>query len=210
MFKMTERAKAARIRREWECDICSHTWITVHEPDEEDETPECPMGCDSDIEQVRRPVGVKTNASRAVEVTHAMSERMGMTNMRDNLKKGDTSYVAPPPIQTAEAEAMTRAMLAGEKPELGDAMKASVQSFFGAANTGQMARPANQMQAAIQSQVPTNLDAARAMAAPAAQAARGMGKDPIALLHGPTAKQSDPLAKRNLKILSKERPKARG
>jgi hypothetical protein len=38
-------------------------------------------------------------------------EDFGMTNMHDNLREGDIAAKAPSPVQTAEAEQLTRAMM---------------------------------------------------------------------------------------------------
>jgi len=202
MFKMTERAKAAKVRREWYCDVCEHQWRTVEDEDETAE-PECPE-CEGIAEQVRRPVGVVSIQSKARDVVWDVAQKdYGATNMRDDIREGERLNIGPPPIQAAEAEAIVRATTGGSVPEpAGEALKSHVQSFWGAADSGQMA-PQNPMQAAIRSQVPQSIDAARMMAAPAAQAARSMGSDPVGLLHGPAAKAKDPLAKRNLTIMSK-------
>ena len=194
MFKMTERAKAVKIRRTWYCDICEEKWVTVTDPDQEDVCPDCPE-CASMPERVIVPFGVKTNASRAVEFAHKMAEQdYGLTDMKDHLQQGDISHKAPAPIQTSEAEAIAREILnAGGVPErAGDALQSHVQNFWGAG----MAATAPQGP----SLVPTSLDQARMMAAPAAQASKGMGADPVALLHEAGKKGADPVAKQNLKI----------
>lgn len=200
-FRMTDRARAAKVRREWYCDVCEAKWITVHDAGEdEDYTPECEE-CASMAEQVRRPVGIKTNASRAVEFAHRMSEeRLGVTNMRDHLQQGDISAMPPSPIQTSEADAITREILnAGGVPDsVGDHLKPHVQNFWGANGTAGTAPPGpNPLQ------LPTTIDAARAMAAPAAAESRAMNADPVGLLHAAGKKGLDPTSRQNLVIHSK-------
>ncbi len=192
-FKMTDRAKAAKVRRTWYCDECEHQWNTVDEPGSAD-LPECPM-CAAEPEQVLKPFGVKTNVSRAVEAAHRMVETdYGMTDMNDNLRPGDIAAKGPASMQTAEAEAITRELVASsDTPEaVAPHLKQQVTSFF---NGGS----ANLNPNTIASAVPQTLDAARAMAAPGVMASRSMKADPVGLLHAAGKNPAfDPL--KNLKV----------
>jgi hypothetical protein len=193
MFKMTDRARAAKVRTEWYCDVCEARWVTVEDAGSTAE-PQCEV-CQTAPEQVFRPVSIKTNVSRAVEFAQKMAEeRLGLTDMNDHLRHGDISAKAPPPIQTAESETITRALVeAGASPEIAPHLQANVKNFFGAAGTGTMG-------AAIAASVPQDINAARAMAAPAAAQARDMGADPVGLLHAAGKKGLDPVSRQNLVV----------
>lgn len=202
-WRETARAKAARIRRTWECDVCEHRWFTVHD-DGDTYVPECPM-CESLAATQEMPLpGVKTNASRAVELAWQVAQERGMTDMRDHLRKGDTAAMPPPPIQGAESEAIVRAQVeAGAPPELGGHLKGMAESFWGA-GVGLPGRqvPNNPILAAL----PQTPDAARMMVGGAAAQARSMNEDPVGLLHEAGKRGLDPTAKRNLLIHSKGPP----
>jgi hypothetical protein len=147
---------------------------------------------------------VKTTISQAVEFVQKMAEEQyGVTNLRDHLKPGDTAFMPPSPIQSAEGEAITRAMVeAGAPPEMGDHLQAQSRNFWGAG----VGLPAPMNHNPIAAAIPTTIDAARAMAAPAVMEARALHSDPVGLLHEAGKRGLDPTSRKNLLIHSKGTP----
>ena len=146
----------------------------------------------SEPDQVFRPIAIKTNASRAVEAAYAMAERdFGVTDIKDNLRQGDVPVKAPPPINTAEAEAMTRELVgAGAvREDVAPHLQPMIRNFWGAGGGAGMAP-------AMAQQVAPMVQAAPA----AAREARAEGSDPMAILHAAGKKGLDPTAKSNLTI----------
>lgn len=195
-WRETPRAKAAKVRREWYCDECEYRWVTIDEQADVVECPDCPE-CASRPEQVRRPVGLRTNASRALELAQKVAEEdYGVTNMHDHLKPGDIGAMAPSPIQTAEGEAITRELVSmGAPVELAPHLQEQTKTFWGA--NGAATPQANPFG------LPTTIDQARVMAAPAAAETRAAGHDPVGLLHQAGKKGLDPVSRQNLKVYSK-------
>lgn len=193
----TARAQAAKVRRTWYCDACEHKWVVVTDADDPT-IPSCPMCLDEPVQHFE-PFGVKTNASRAVEFAHKMAERdFGVTDLNDHLKKGDIAHKAPPPIQNAEAEAITQAILdAGGVPDrqrVAEHLKPLVKGFFGA--NGAAAGPQ-------QGPIKQAIDNAVATAPVAAAMARQEGSDPVALLHEAGKQGLDPTSKKNLTVVGR-------
>ena len=195
-FKMTERARTAKVRREWYCDVCETQWKTVSDYDDDSEA-QCPNpACAGEAAEVFKPIAIRGNAHRALEFAQHMVESQydGVTNIRDNLQEGETAFMPPSPIQTAEAEAITREIInAGGVPEAAAGhLKADVQNFWRNSGGGQASpNPFG---------VPTSIDEARAMAAPAAMESRAMAADPVGLLHEAGKKGLDPTSRRNLLV----------
>jgi len=135
--------------------------------------PDCPI-CVPDLTpfEAKAPA-LLTNKAKAIDIAQKVAEEsFGLTDMNDGNRPGDLIVKKPSPIQTSEAEAITREMVEAGlgTPETGPELKQYVESFFGAANPQSMA-----MQAQTVAQA----------AAPAAAAdARQQGRDPLALLHG--------------------------
>ncbi|MDE2103309.1 MAG: hypothetical protein KGL39_39075, partial [Patescibacteria group bacterium] len=111
------------------------------------------------------PPGVLTNKTKAVKIAQDIAERdYGMTDMRSGSRPGDIAALAPSPIQTAEAESITRAFVeAGAPAEIAPELKKQAENFWqpaaGAAGTAMQAASAG------------------------AAEARKMGSDPVGLLH---------------------------
>ena len=192
---------APKIRREWFCDACEHRWITVQSEEEAEMVPDCPACEGSDVppEQVFRPIPKLGNASRALALAQHIAEtQFGKTNIRDHLQKGETANMPPSPIQTAEADAITREIInaGGVPPKDGDRLKPLVQNFFRSPDGG--------VPAALG---PLTREAALQMAAPAAAETRASGHDPMALLHEAGKKGLDPTSRKNL-IVHNKRPVA--
>jgi hypothetical protein len=208
--KVRADAPAPKIRREWRCDDCGHGWRTTHEdgPESEGYVPSCEvcLRAESLIEsrasglvateslvraqQVFRPVAVNGNASRALDMAETMMrDQYGMTNMKDHLHQGETPVMAPSPIQTAEADAITREIInAGGVPNtVAPHLQAHVKNFWGAGGGGG---------APVVPPAPVLAP----QAAVAARTARNEGADPVAMLHAGRAgnPKRDPIA--NLRV----------
>jgi hypothetical protein len=110
------------------------------------------------------------NKAKAIDIAQKIAEEdFGLTDMRDNTRPGDVIAKPPSPIQTAESEAITRELVAytNAPADIAPHLQGYVKDFFGAA---QGSSPAADTLTQIQG------------AAPAAQAARAEGKDPISML----------------------------
>lgn len=166
------------LRRLYKCADCGvqfHEFVDNKSTPLRVDCPECTKPAPLDVagekaegeERIRvmlesgKPPGVRTNVSRAVEIAQRMAEDdYGMTNLRDNLKPGDIAAMPPPPIQSAEAQAIVREFVqAGAPPEMGKELQEQAKNFW-------QPNPA-----------------ALATAAPGAAAARADGVDPVGLLH---------------------------
>lgn len=187
--------------RMYKCEDCGHEWkhwhISKNEP-----APNCELGCDTSaivddaaesgrgkmaeiLEAQQAPARGGSTRAKAVEMTYKTMEEAGYTDMRDNLREGDNVVVGPAPIQTAEAEKITRELVqAGASPEAGQQIKQGMQGFWqhekapAPQRTAPMpgAGPGAQLMHAAQT-------APLAVAAGGAAAARADGVDPVAMLH---------------------------
>lgn len=130
------------ISRTYLCDDCSGEFKRLHwERDEP--IPECPFCASASTKSIPTGFAIKTNASRAGDFAYETMEAMGHTNMKDNLREGDTAYMAPAPIQTSEKEAMVREMQdAGMvTQEMAPEMAKQVEHFWQMGGGGQVADP---------------------------------------------------------------------
>lgn len=153
----------------YQCDECDTQFKRWRESD--GPYPDCPTCAQPGgwAPQAPNIIGIK---AKAIDIAQRVAEEtFGMTDMNDNQRIGDIAAKAPPPIQGAEADAITREMIGAGlgTPEIAPHLKGYVQNFFGAtqAGGGMQIDPAASIQGA----------------APAAVAARQQGSDPIALLH---------------------------
>lgn len=177
-WRETERSKAAGVRRTYKCNDCFLEWTERHDS-ADSPVADCPV-CALKAEQVRRPVAVTTNKSRAIDYTQRMVEEdYGLTNFADNQRVGDNAIIGPSPMQTAEREAMTRAMVeAGLPAELTQDQQQMAKGFWGSGTPAPTGNPVvdQVLQAAVQS-------------APAGAAiARSEGVDPVGLIHEASSK----------------------
>lgn len=92
------------IRRTYECTGCDLEWTVTHDSSD-DPYPPCPV-CTIKASWVPKPLRIKTNKSRAMDVAQRESERMGLSNMKDNTREGESVYMAPPAPTTADNEAV--------------------------------------------------------------------------------------------------------
>lgn len=163
-YRMTDRAAAATIKKTYRCDDCDCTFRREFASEAEVVTPDCP-NCAVEAGWVPPLVGLKTNASRAVDYAYqTMEETYGFTDMKDNLREGDIAAPAPPPVQTSEAEMLTMAVKQA-MPELTEKQAEGVKNFWQQGVSREMEEAA--------------VNAAR----PASQLARADGSDPIKMLH---------------------------
>lgn len=153
----------------YRCEDCDTTFKGWRE--NEGPYPDCPHCGEAGgwAPQAPNRIGIK---AKAIDIAQRVAEEsFGMTNMRDNQRAGDIAALPPSPIQTAEADAITREMVGAGfgTPEVAPHLQEYVKNFFGAtsAGGGMTVDPMASIQGA----------------APAAQAARTQGADPIALLH---------------------------
>lgn len=153
----------------YRCDECDTQFKGWRESD--GPYPDCPTCAQPGgfAPQAPNIIGIK---AKAIDIAQRIAEEnFGMTDMNDNQRAGDIAAKAPAPIQTAEADAITRELVAAGMgtPEVAPHLQKYVKDFFGASgNTGGFTvDPAATIQGA----------------APAAVAARQDGADPIALLH---------------------------
>ena len=155
----------------YKCDECDAQFTAFREVD--GPMPDCPNCIPDETPFEAKAPALLTNRSKAIDYAQKMAEEtFGMTNIRDNSRPGDIAAMAPPPIQTAEADAITRQMVeAGVgTQETAPELKQFVQGFFGAADQQSMAHQAQTI--------------AQAAAPAAAAETRAAGRDPLALLHG--------------------------
>lgn len=160
------------VRRTYACDQCAHQW-TETTAKSDDPYPDCP-GCGGASGWVPKGFAITTTKSKAMDIAQSAMEDMGHSDFRDNQRAGDIAAKGPAPMQTAEAEAITRSMIEHAKLEgdqansIAPELMSQAQNFWGGGvpNMGQM-----------------TADPVRGVAAEASTAARDLGADPIALLH---------------------------
>jgi hypothetical protein len=154
----------------YHCDECDLTFKSFRELD--GPMPDCPICVPDNTPFEAKAPALLTNKAKAIDIAQKVAEEsFGLTDMNDNNRPGDIVAKGPAPIQTAEAEAITREMIQAGMgtPEVGPELKQYVEGFFGAATPQSLAAQAQQ--------------AAQQAAPQAAAETRAMGLDPIALLH---------------------------
>lgn len=151
------------VTRRYACDQCEHEWTFLHLKRDEP-YPDCPRCEAQAAASLPTMFAINTVKSKAVDFAQKMAEEdYGLTDMNDNMREGDVAAKAPPPIQTAEAEALTR-MMKDTVPDCTDEQAQAVKNFW---QPGSSVAPAQATQ----------------MAAPGAAAARQLGADPVQMLH---------------------------
>lgn len=158
------------VTRTYECDDCSWRWTQWH-ASSSDPYPECPKCAAGAAQWIPGKFAITGVKSKAVDMAQRiMEEDYGLTDARDNLREGDTVVKAPAPVQTAEAETLTRAMLEAAREtgaaDLSPDQAEAVKQFW--QHPGMTPAPLQQKVAEAQMQAP---------------AARSMGNDPIGNLH---------------------------
>lgn len=156
------------IRRTLNCTDCGFTW-QEYVASSDVPVPECAACQHAETRRIPGPFAITGAKSKAIDMAQQMAEQdYGLTDIRDNQRAGDIAAVGPPPIQTSEAEAITREMVqAGVSADMAPIMQDAVRNFW-------------QQNGAVSA---ADTGSAIAAAAPAAAAARASGHDPIGLLH---------------------------
>lgn len=155
------------IRRTYACDECTFEWTVSCEWDSP--IPDCPV-CEQVARQEFKPIAIGTNKGKAIDYAQQMAEQdYGLTDMNDNMRAGDIAAKGPPPVQTAEAEMLTRQAVEMTRGLAADAtagrpdLQKQVANFWGGGQ-GVAAQ--------------ANIESARA----AALASKGDGLDPLSIL----------------------------
>lgn len=105
------------IRRTYACDECTFEWTVSCEWDSP--IPDCPV-CERVARQEFKPIAIGTNKGKAIDFAQQMAEEdYGLTDMNDNQRAGDIAAKAPPPMQAAEAEKLTREMAEMTRASMG-------------------------------------------------------------------------------------------
>ena len=88
------------IIRTYKCDVCDHVFEVTCESNDDD--PFCPS-CDRVLDWVPGMFSVKTNRSRALDLTQNIIEGdYELSDLKDNLREGDVAAKGPPPAQGEE------------------------------------------------------------------------------------------------------------
>lgn len=155
------------VTRTYLCSDCALQFSRFHMSRDEP-APECPR-CEAASRNIPGSFSIGTVKGKAIDAAYAMAEQQyGITDLHDNSRAGDIAAVAPPPVQSAEAEAIARSMVeAGMAPELAPEQMALAKSFWQNGATPQASPPSQLTQAAMAN----------------ASLARAEGVDPVGLLH---------------------------
>jgi len=171
-YRENYRGEDSQVRRTFECDVCStqfSMWVA-----RDSAIPDCPI-CELAARAAITSPPINGTHSKAIDIAPEIAEKdWGMTNLRDNQRKGDTAIVPPSPIQSAERDAMMQQMAeAGMPVNLTPEQQAMQKGFWGSGTPAPTGNP-------VIDQVLT----AATFAAPAGAAlARSEGVDPVELLH---------------------------
>ena len=118
--------------RTYACPDCGVRFEYRHDSSDEPYPP-CPS-CDAEPQWEPQPFAIKSNKSRAVDIMQDIAENdLGMSDMKTNLREGDTAAPSVRQETAAEKEAITQAMSemvrqqTGQNPQLEPAQ----QAFWG-------------------------------------------------------------------------------
>ena len=164
------------IRGTYHCDQCDQRFTGWRETD--GPYPDCPT-CGSGGSWAPQAPAILGNRSKAIDYAQRMAEEdYGLTDMNDNMRPGDVVAKGPSPIQTAEADQITREMIEASNgaPVVPEHLKSQVQNFF---QTAQIPAGTSVTPEMAQAQVAGAIQGSSGAAA----IARREGADPIALLH---------------------------
>lgn len=186
------------IRRTYGCNACNKEWTLLHDSSDETCTA-CPF-CGAGAGWRPKPLRIKTNKSRAIDVTQQEMERMGHTDFNDGNRQGDVAAKGLRPQQTAEREAMihqtvqaTREMANAMTGTISPEMQSALKQFDAQANPG--AQPATPQPAMPpQGQVaPLNPQIMSQARQATAETKSQNGGSPMELLHRGVKTQADPI-----------------
>lgn len=176
------------VTRRYACDQCDHEWTYLHLSRDEP-YPECPECAAQAAASLPTLFAITTVKAKAVDHAFRIAqEDYGMTDMNDASREGDIAAKAPPPIQTAEAEALTMAMKE-MVPDLTHDQAEGVKHFW---QPGSSFTPSQ----------------TTALAAPGAAEARALGADPLAMVHQSAAAAEKADNRRGPKMRVEGRAKA--
>lgn len=83
------------------CTDCGTKIENYFKMSRDEPDPECP-GCKAIAQKMPPLVSIGTMKGKAVDIAQNEVERMGFTNMKDNLREGDIAAPSlPPPMQSA-------------------------------------------------------------------------------------------------------------
>jgi hypothetical protein len=183
------------IRRTYGCNSCNKEWTLLHDSSDETCTA-CPF-CGAGAGWRPKPLRIKTNRSRAVDLTQKiLEEEHGLTNFRDNTREGESVHMGLPPQHTADREAMIRQTVEATR-ELATAMKGTISPEMQAAAahlqaqaSGQASTPAPQPSGQV---VPLNPQIMSQAKQATAETRAQNGGSPMELLHRGVKTQPDPI-----------------
>ena len=165
------------VTRTYVCDDCQYEFSAFH-MNRDEPPPECPA-CYAATHAIPGRFNITSARSKAIDLTQQIAEQdFGLTNIRDNSRAGDIAALPPPPVQTAEAEMLTRQMKEAA-PQMDDQKAALVNAFWKNSMTGGAAPGAGASGLSAEQE----RDALLAQGQVAAAQANGLGADPVGLLH---------------------------
>ena len=165
------------VTRTYLCDDCGYRFTQFH-MNRDEVAPDCPS-CYAATHSVPGGFNITTNKAKAMDMVQKIAEEdYGLTNMRDNGRDGDVAAMGPAPVQSSEAEQLTRQMMEAT-PQMNDQQAAAVNAFW-----------KNSMSGAPAPGIPgpelspeARRDLLLAQGAAASTQATGLGADPVGLLH---------------------------
>lgn len=164
------------VTRTYLCDDCGYRFTQFH-MNRDEPAPDCPA-CYAATHSVPGGFNITTHKSKAVDMAQKIAEEdFGLTNMRDNSREGDVAAMGPSQVQSAEAEDLTRQMMAAQ-PQINEQQAEMVNAFW-----------KNSMGGSTMPGVSPGLspeqqrDQLLAVGAAASSQAAGIGADPVGLLH---------------------------
>lgn len=190
------------IRRTYGCNACNKEWTLLHDSSDETCTA-CPF-CGAGAGWRPKPLRIKTNRSRAIDVTQQEMERMGHTDFNDGNRQGDVAAKGLRPQHSGEKEAMirqtveaTREMANAMTGTISPEMQAALKQFDGQTQPGQQGQPGQPSQqpapTIAASVVPLNPQIMSQARQATAETRAQNGGSPMELLHRGVATQPDPI-----------------
>ena len=165
------------VTRTYLCDDCGYRFTQFH-MNRDEPAPECPA-CYAATHSIPGGFNITTHKAKAVDLAQKIAEEdYGMTNMRDNSREGDVAALPPSQVQSAEAETLTRQMMAAQ-PQINEHQADLVNSFWKNSMSGAAIPGAGDPSLTREQQ----RDQLLAVGASASAQAAGMGADPIGLIH---------------------------
>lgn len=92
------------IRRTYACDACNLEWTVTHDHSDEP-VPPCPV-CELKSRWQPKPLRIKTNKSRAMDLAQKTAEQMGLSDMKSSTREGEAVAMGPREPTRSENEAV--------------------------------------------------------------------------------------------------------